>query len=296
MLGIFPCFDASSRSFDEFSCDAYHQISKAGAKHALFFIIGDPARSDAQYSELRSAEQEKRDKKASTEFKEDHRTSRSEANLRMEQALICLDLFNVNTVNLPGFLFVKGQERVGYLPIPRAWFETETSRTVFIDVFCSWLGSDEAVKVASVDLNHHDIGTRLGEMLDNLTDSMTHRLETLSQRGGINPAKNTQLSDSSRRRSTLIHKKRGPRAITMDALQRALIQHIRAAQDKLWADHALGRPLELLPRPTKQQLAAEIGVHKSSVTRAFNDENAYLLRSLWNLAADLGRVMDYGRR
>jgi hypothetical protein len=86
---------------------------------------------------------------------------------------------------------------------------------------------------------------------------------------------------------------RGPRLALIEALTREMQEHLRAARD-----HALdtldrtGTP-KLLPRPQRDFLAKKLGVHKSRVTRAFAEEKAYELRLLWDLAADLDRILKH---
>lgn len=86
---------------------------------------------------------------------------------------------------------------------------------------------------------------------------------------------------------------RGARLAVIEALTREMQEHLRSARD-----HAVdtldrtGTP-QLLPRPLKDFLAKKLGVHKSSVTRAFNDEEARELRFLWELAADLDRILEH---
>lgn len=85
--------------------------------------------------------------------------------------------------------------------------------------------------------------------------------------------------------------KRGSRTATIEALRRLLEEHLRAARD-----HALstidrtGTP-ELLPRPRQDLLARQLGVDKSTVTRCLEDESARELRYLWEMAADLDRII-----
>ena len=68
-------------------------------------------------------------------------------------------------------------------------------------------------------------------------------------------------------------KKRAHRATTIDAVKKALKEHTRAARDH--AHHTLDKTGEavLLPRPTQTQLAKQIKVHVSSISRAINDNS-----------------------
>ena len=52
---------------------------------------------------------------------------------------------------------------------------------------------------------------------------------------------------------------------------------------------------KLLPRPSKEELGQTSQVSPSSVTRCFQDEQGEKLRLMWELAADLDRILDTGR-
>jgi len=88
--------------------------------------------------------------------------------------------------------------------------------------------------------------------------------------------------------------KRSPRAALIAELTREMQEHLRAARD-----HAVdtmdqtGTP-QLLPRPQKDFLAKKVGVNKSTVTRAFSDDEARELCFLWELADDLDRILARG--
>jgi len=70
-------------------------------------------------------------------------------------------------------------------------------------------------------------------------------------------------------------------------------EHLKAARDHAFDTlDRTGMP-QLLPRPQRDFLAKKLGVHKSSVTRAFNDREANELRFLWELAADLDRILEH---
>ncbi len=85
---------------------------------------------------------------------------------------------------------------------------------------------------------------------------------------------------------------RGSRLEVIEALVREMQEHLRAARDHaVDALQRTGTP-QLLPRPRKDLLARKLGVHKSSVTRAFKDQAARELRFLWELSADLDRILE----
>jgi len=90
--------------------------------------------------------------------------------------------------------------------------------------------------------------------------------------------------------------KRASRTAAIDALERALIDHIIAARDHAYAEERRGRSPKLLPRPAQKQLAAQLKLSRAAVSRAFSDGNAQKLKMLWEMAGDLGQVMDYPGR
>ena len=87
---------------------------------------------------------------------------------------------------------------------------------------------------------------------------------------------------------------RGSRLAVIEMLTGEMQEHLRAARD-----HAVdtldrtGTP-QLLPRPQRDFLARKLNVHKSSVTRAFQDDESRELQFLWDLAADLDRILHRG--
>ena len=89
---------------------------------------------------------------------------------------------------------------------------------------------------------------------------------------------------------------RGSRLAIVEMLALEMREHLRAARDHAFDTlDRTGTP-QLLPRPQKEFLARKLGVHKSSVTRAFDDEEARELRFLWELAADLDRILHHSPR
>lgn len=86
---------------------------------------------------------------------------------------------------------------------------------------------------------------------------------------------------------------RGSRLTVIEMLTHEMQEHLRAARDHgVDALDRTGTP-QLLPRPSREILARKLGVHKSSVTRAFQDPEARELRFLWDLAADLDRILQH---
>jgi hypothetical protein len=88
-------------------------------------------------------------------------------------------------------------------------------------------------------------------------------------------------------------KKRSSRAGTIDRLTREMKKFLRDAKRR--AMETMKRPSgpELLPRPTKTQLATLCGVSKGNVTLCFQDDSAALLRILYERAGTFDGVMSY---
>jgi hypothetical protein len=88
-------------------------------------------------------------------------------------------------------------------------------------------------------------------------------------------------------------KKRASRATAIDAIKRELKEHLRTARDH--AHFTLDNTGEaaLLPRPTQKQLAEQLNVHVSSVSRAINDTSDKEMAILWEIANDLSQVMNF---
>ncbi|GEM_PF-3031315 len=87
--------------------------------------------------------------------------------------------------------------------------------------------------------------------------------------------------------------KRAPRTAIIDAIKKALREHLRAARDYAYSSRDHGTGPALLPRPTQKQLAAQLGVSVSSISRAINDPSDTEIRILWEAANDLEQVMSF---
>ena len=88
-------------------------------------------------------------------------------------------------------------------------------------------------------------------------------------------------------------KRRASRTADIDALQRELIAHIKAARDHAVAARDRGDEAKLLPRPSREELGRCAGVKPHSVTRCFTDRQAHQLRFLWDIAADPEQILCY---
>jgi len=91
-------------------------------------------------------------------------------------------------------------------------------------------------------------------------------------------------------------KKRAERAANMEALKKELIEHIKAARDHAQTAVDFGREPELLPRPSRRELAERIGITESAASRCFRDPAATELKLLWETAGDLEAVMKFVRQ
>jgi hypothetical protein len=88
-------------------------------------------------------------------------------------------------------------------------------------------------------------------------------------------------------------KRRSVRMANIEALQRELREHLRAARDHAVTSRDLSGEAQLLPRPTKEELGKRARVSPSAVTRCFSDEAGANLRLMWEWAADLDRILTF---
>ena len=88
-------------------------------------------------------------------------------------------------------------------------------------------------------------------------------------------------------------KRRSSRLGDIEALERELAEHLRAARDHAVMSRDLTGPPRLLPRPTRQELARRAGVSASSVTRCLHDAAGEQLRRMWELAGNLDAIIAY---
>lgn len=87
--------------------------------------------------------------------------------------------------------------------------------------------------------------------------------------------------------------RRAPRLTAIEQLERALEEHIRAARDHAYDWERRNLPPRLLPRPEQRQLARQLGLTESQVSRALNDPRATKLKILWDTAESLESVMRF---
>lgn len=89
--------------------------------------------------------------------------------------------------------------------------------------------------------------------------------------------------------------KRAVRAAKIEKLRKAIVEHIRSACDHAISNQEWTGEPELLPRPTQDELARQLGITKSDVSRCLKDPSAKDLRMLWESAVDVHEVMKLGR-
>lgn len=87
--------------------------------------------------------------------------------------------------------------------------------------------------------------------------------------------------------------KRSSRLADIARLTEAMVAFLRTARDHAFATEELTGTPELLPRPSKTQLAKETKIPKSRVTRCFKDKSARELKLYWKTAISLEEVMKF---
>jgi AraC-like DNA-binding protein len=85
--------------------------------------------------------------------------------------------------------------------------------------------------------------------------------------------------------------KRATRTALIEQLRRELEEHLRSARDYAQVTQDRTGTPELLPRPTMEFLAKRLGVNKSTISRCFEDESGGDLRFMWEMAADVDRIV-----
>ncbi len=89
------------------------------------------------------------------------------------------------------------------------------------------------------------------------------------------------------------HRKRSQRASDIEVLEKALIEHTKAARDYAWAAIDAQKGPMLLPRPLKKDLGKQTNVKPWSLSRCFSDPGAHQLRLLWEIAGDLDQILRF---
>jgi hypothetical protein len=90
-------------------------------------------------------------------------------------------------------------------------------------------------------------------------------------------------------------KKRSSRKTLIASIKKALRKHLMAARDKAFSSSKRSGIPELLPRPTQEQLAKQLKVDVSSISRAINDTSDREISFLWEIANDVDQVMNFKR-
>jgi hypothetical protein len=85
-------------------------------------------------------------------------------------------------------------------------------------------------------------------------------------------------------------KRRASRAAAIELVKGVLLEHLRAAKDRVWFSIERGEEPVLLPPPSQRQLARQTGLHEVTVGRCLKDEDGDYLRLLLETATDLEAV------
>lgn len=88
-------------------------------------------------------------------------------------------------------------------------------------------------------------------------------------------------------------KRRSTRAAGIESLVHEMQRHLIAARDYAKDSQTRSGTPKLLPRPSQTDLAQLTHLSESAVSRCLNDDSAFLLRLLWETAADLERVLSW---
>lgn len=88
-------------------------------------------------------------------------------------------------------------------------------------------------------------------------------------------------------------RKRAERAAKIEALEKELVAHLRAARHRAYETKAHTGTPKLLPRPSQKQLARRAGLTEADVSRCLKDPAARMLRLCWETALDLDQVMGW---
>ena len=83
---------------------------------------------------------------------------------------------------------------------------------------------------------------------------------------------------------------RACRLMAIEALKRAIYEHVRAVRDHVVDARDRGEGAELLPRPSQKQLAMQLNLSESAVSRAFQDDDKEL-KILWKRCTSINAIM-----
>ena len=90
--------------------------------------------------------------------------------------------------------------------------------------------------------------------------------------------------------------KRSERAANIEKIEKFMEEHLLAARDHAYSRKQYGMEPVLLPRPEQQDIARQLDLSPSAVSRCFKDPQAKILRILWDTANSLDDVMKYKRQ
>jgi len=88
-------------------------------------------------------------------------------------------------------------------------------------------------------------------------------------------------------------KKRAIRAALIDAIKKELKEHLRSAHDHAHVALEKNGEALLLPPPTQKQLAKQLKVHESSISRAIKDKSDREMPILWDIANDVAQILKF---
>lgn len=87
--------------------------------------------------------------------------------------------------------------------------------------------------------------------------------------------------------------RRGSRAVAIEKLTQEIQRHLLAARDYAQDSMCRNGTPKLLPRPSQSDLAKRTGLTETSVCRCLQDEDAKLLRFLWETTNNIDSVISW---
>jgi hypothetical protein len=85
-------------------------------------------------------------------------------------------------------------------------------------------------------------------------------------------------------------------AAKIELLKHELKQHLISARDYAYVKQEETGAPELLPRPLKKELAKRLKIKPYDVTRCLRNPHGAEVKALWDIAADLDRIMSFSSR